>query len=566
MQRPTYLSLSSGVLTALALLAPGCMEGDDSDLNAAIVDDDADLAEVSEPGEDATPLDPPTRDLSLALSGIDADFNDAADEFGVPVHLLQAVGYAETQWQMVEGMSEFEGQEPAFGVMALRGERLALGAKLIGADIETVKTDRASNIRAAAALLSADADTLGFERSDVSAWAPAVARFSGISDEHPEIQANYVHNDVYAHLRNGVVIKDFAGKPVAQIEAIDATPNFAKPIDPSAAPGPDYSDSVWHPSPNFSSRPSGAKVKMIVIHSCEGAYSGCWGWLVNKASGVSANYVVKEDGSEISQLVKEASKAWHIAASYDCKLNSSKECGLAGQSTNNFSVGIEHAGFAKTTKWSANLIDKSAKLVCDITKGHAIPRDKYHIVAHGQLQPYNRIDPGPNWPWATYLSKVNTHCGAAPPVDPPPPPPPSGSTIIIDSNNSNNNAAQAKVAVSGNWTSTAGTPGYYGSGYFFANTEAVSDAAEFSFYLPAAATRTIDVWYTAGTNRSTTTPIVAFNASGTKLTSFTVNQTINGGKWVQLGTASFSAGWNKVVVSRWTTAGKVVIADAVRVR
>jgi len=84
--------------------------------------------------------------------------------------------------------------------------------------------------------------------------------------------------------------------------------------------------------------------------------------------------------------------------------------------------------------------------------------------------------------------------------------------------------------------------------------------------MPAAGTKTIDAWWTAGTNRSTTAPFVAFNASGTKLATFTTNQSINGGKWVQLGTANFTAGWNKVVLSRWTTAGKVVIADAVRVR
>ncbi len=570
MQRPTYLSLPSGLLTALALMAPGCIEGDDSDgadLNVAVADQAADHAIINGIAhEDAEPLDPPTRDPGLTLSGIDADFTDAADEFDVPAQLLQAVGYTETQWQMVEGLSEFEGQEPAFGVMALRGERLALGAKLAGEDIETVKTDRRANIRAGAALLSVDADRLGFDRSDLAAWAPAVAIFSGIPDELPEIQANYVHNDVYAAMRNGAVVKDFAGEPIARLEPTEgALADFALAPNPTASPGPDYAGSVWHPSPNYSSRPGGATVKMIVIHSCEGAYSGCWGWLVNQASGVSANYVVKEDGNEISQLVKEANKAWHVGATYQCSNNSSKECGLNGQSTNNFSVGIEHAGFAKTTAWSANLIDKSAKLVCDITKGHNIPRDKYHIVAHGQLQPYNRIDPGPNWPWATYLSKVNTYCGAAPPPPPPPPPPP-GSTIIIDSNNNNNNAALAKVAVSGNWTSTAGTPGYYGSGYFFANTEAVSDAAAFSFYMAAAGTKTIDAWWTAGTNRSTTTPFVAFNASGTKLASFNTDQTVNGGKWVQLGTANFSAGWNKVVVSRWTTVGKVVIADAVRIR
>jgi len=564
MQRPTYLSLPSGLLTALALLAPGCFEAEDADLNADLVADEAVAVEdIAAPSEDADPLDPPARDPGLALSGINADFTDAADEFDVPAQLLQAIGFAETQWQMVEGMSEFEGQQAAFGVMALRGDRLDLGANLIGESIATVKTDRRANIRAGAALLSSDADALGFDRADVSAWAPAVAIFSGIPETQPEIQANYVHNEVYEAMRKGAVVNDFTGQPLARLEPSEAVADFSAAPRPTAAPGPDYSGSIWRPSPNYSARPG--SVKMVIIHSCEGGYSGCWGWLVNKSAGVSAHYVIKEDGNEISQLVKEASKAWHIGATYQCNLNSSKECGLNGQSGNNFTVGIEHAGYAKTTNWSANLIDKSAKLVCDITKGHNIPRDKYHIVAHGQLQPYNRIDPGPNWPWATYLAKVNTHCGGAPPPPPPPPPPP-GSTIIIDSNNANNNAAVAKIAVSGNWTSTAGTPGYYGSGYFFANTAAVSDAAEFSFYMPAAGTKTIDAWWTAGTNRSTTAPFVAFNASGTKLATFTTNQSVNGGKWVQLGTAKFTAGWNKVVLSRWTTAGKVVIADAVRIR
>jgi hypothetical protein len=35
---------------------------------------------------------------------------------------------------------------------------------------------------------------------------------------------------------------------------------------------------------------------------------------------------------------------------------------------------------------------------------------------------------------------------------------------------------------------------------------------------------------------------------------------------VTLGTWNFTAGWNKVVLSRWATPGKVVIADAVRIR
>ena len=139
------------------------------------------------------------------------------------------------------------------------------------------------------------------------------------------------------------------------------------------------------------------------------------------------------------------------------------------------------------------------------------------------------------------------------------------SSIIIDSNNANNNAAVARYEVSANW-SVGSSAGYYGTGYNYASTQAVSDAATFWFYLPAAATKTIDAWWVAGSNRSSTAPYVAFNASGTEVGRASANQQLNGGKWNALGTWIFSAGWNKVQLSRWTTAGYVVIADAVRVR
>jgi len=139
-------------------------------------------------------------------------------------------------------------------------------------------------------------------------------------------------------------------------------------------------------------------------------------------------------------------------------------------------------------------------------------------------------------------------------------------TIIIDSNNAGNDLAKAKITASASWLASTSNPGYYGTSYLYANTGPVSDAAEFAFNMPVAGPRIIDVWYTAGANRSTTAPFMAFDAKGTKLASYSVNQTTNGGKWVQLGTLNFSVGWNKVVLSRWTTAGKVVIADAVRIR
>ncbi|MCY1008231.1 hypothetical protein OV079_22250 [Nannocystis pusilla] len=44
-----------------------------------------------------------------------------------------------------------------------------------------------------------------------------------------------------------------------------------------------------------------------------------------------------------------------------------------------------------------------------------------------------------------------------------------------------------------------------------------------------------------------------------------VNQQAGGKQWVAVGTFNFTAGWNKVAVSRWTTGNFVVIADAIRI-
>jgi len=492
------------------------------------------------------------RDTGAPVTKLDPVFARAAGEFHVPADLLKSVGYVETRWQMVSGREEFAGQAPAFGVMALRGAALDRGARLAGVTADQARTRPEANIRAAAALLSAYADELGVDRNDLNAWGPAVARYSGIADQGA--QSVYVHNDVYGVLSRGAIARTPGGDVIASIAARPGVRAARVPAPPRMTAGPDYAASVWRPSPNYNARPTGTigQVGMVIIHDCEGSYTSCWSWLIDSAAQASAHYVVKEDGTEISQLVRESDRAWHIAATYDCTLNSNVDCWRNGYSSNHFTVGIEHGGFASQTSWPVSQIDASARLSCDISQAYAIPRDRYHFVGHGQLQPSNRTDPGPNWPWTDYLNRINSYCGS--------------STLIVDSNNSNNDTSQGYISVSANWTSSSSTAGYYGSGYYFANTAAISDGATFYFYLPAAATRTIDAWWTAGTNRSATAPFIAYNASGTQLGTVSVNQQVNGGQWNTIGTFNFTAGWNKVVLSRWTTTGYVVIADAIRVR
>jgi hypothetical protein len=141
-----------------------------------------------------------------------------------------------------------------------------------------------------------------------------------------------------------------------------------------------------------------------------------------------------------------------------------------------------------------------------------------------------------------------------------------GTAIIVDSAAANNDPAKARVEFVGTWTSATATPGYHGTDYRWAATEPTSAPATFSFFLPAAGTRTIDAWWVAGTNRSTAATFTVHNASGTEVGRVARSQQTGGGQWNTLGTYAFTAGWNRVVLSRWQAAGSVVIADAIRVR
>ena len=147
-----------------------------------------------------TPTEQPAGTAQTPLE-LDPLFQAAADEFAVPADLLKAVSFAETRWQHVEGHQEFEGMPAAYGLMALRGERLERGAQLAGVSVDAAKRDALANIRAGAALLSAYADELKIDRADLGAWAPAAARLSGIELE--EAQAQYIHRGCYQLLREG---------------------------------------------------------------------------------------------------------------------------------------------------------------------------------------------------------------------------------------------------------------------------------------------------------------------------------------------------------------------------
>ncbi len=82
----------------------------------------------------------------------------------------------------------------------------------------------------------------------------------------------------------------------------------------------------WLASPNFSARTS--PIDLVVLHDCEGSYAGAVEWFGEPKSAVSAHIVLKEDGTEATQMVDFRQKAWHADA------------------FNSRSIGIEMGGFA----------------------------------------------------------------------------------------------------------------------------------------------------------------------------------------------------------------------------
>ena len=485
-------------------------------------------------------------------------------ETDVPAELLFAIAKAETGFQMVVGESEFPGQEEAYGVMALRGERLAHGAELAGLDIEDAKYDQEANVLAAAWLLAEYAHEEGIDLSDIDQWASVVAYYSGIEDV--EGAREYVHYEVYEGLSTGIEVEGYSLAPIA------VSPDFPLP-ERHGARGVDGS-TVWTPSPNYNYR-SGSPVDFVIIHTCEGSYSGCWSWLSNPWSGVSAHYVVNDNGSEVRALVDENNRAWHIGATYDCGNNSGVECWRNGTSMNTVSVGIEHAGYSSQTSWNSDMIARSAELTCGVTQRHGIPRDSYHIVGHGQLQPWSRSDPGANWPWADYLTKVQESCGDIPAAggggggggaepDPGAGGGELGSQIIIDSNNLANETNRFYVDVSASWWGSVSVSGYWNTGYWVAETDSVSDPASFWFELNREQCMRVDAWWPAAWNRPSNITFFGWDEDGREVGRAAVNMQSNGSRWNTLGHWRFEPGWNRVALSRWSTPGYFAVADAVR--
>ena len=157
---------------------------------------------------------------------------------------------------------------------------------------------------------------------------------------------------------------------------------------------------------NYSTR-SGTAITHYAVHTTQGSYAGTISWFKNCSSQVSAHYVIRSSDGQVTQMVSEANKAWHIG------------------SENPYTIGTEHEGYVADASWyTTAMYSSSAALARDIigsgygisglrtfygaaTSGTYATGACVKIKGHQHYPNQTHTDPGINWNWEYFYTLVN---------------------------------------------------------------------------------------------------------------------------------------------------------------
>ncbi|WP_324607802.1 peptidoglycan recognition family protein [Streptomyces sp. NRRL F-5123] len=366
-------------------------------------------------------------------AGEQRDFAYAAHESGVPEPVVAAVAYQESGWDVHQGHNTGGGYGPmsltdvtpsmlAAGAAGAAGRSdqaspasdpslhtLTIAAALVGLPAQRVRTDRRSNIRAAAALLASYERKLrGSTPQDPAQWYAAVARYSGSSDQ---AAATRFADRVFATMRAGAERTTADGQHVrlAPVRALlaDTTGLASLRLEQTASAGTDCPPdldcrSAPAATTNYqvANRPSdGMTIDYIVIHDTESSYESAVNSFQNPANRAAANYVMRASDGAVTLSVADKDLAFH-AGNYWFNMHS---------------IGIEHEGFAAhgATWYTQVQYENTADLVTYLAEKYHIRLDREHIIGHDNVPgPVDSSvsgmhwDPGPYWDWNRFMAML----------------------------------------------------------------------------------------------------------------------------------------------------------------
>lgn len=182
----------------------------------------------------------------------------------------------------------------------------------------------------------------------------------------------------------------------------------------------DYGSANWLPAAgcNYTQGRNGATITGVTIHYTQGTYAGTLAWFQNCNANASAHYVIRSSDGQITQMVHESDKAWHVGTA------------------NGYTIGIEHEAYGNIYSYFTEaMYQASAGLVRDICQRrpninprHTFYRDTLddgtalnsglhslggasactQIRGHQHYPNQTHTDPGPYWDWNHYYHLINS--------------------------------------------------------------------------------------------------------------------------------------------------------------
>src|SRR6476661_2287436 len=372
-----------------------------------------------------------------------ADFAEAYRRYPVvPRGMLEAVAYTQTHIRHIQATepSSCTGMPLPAGVMGLfangKGyfrENLKLVAQLSEAKAELIASDAHASIMAYAAAYARLAADRRLTAKDPAQHLPVLIALSELPLGKDAVNTFALDSHLYSVLlflskaenqqqysfpayqldlpaifgANYSVLS--AGTAQVSQRSVQGNGQYYDPSGStsSALTSTDYGPAISDfTTCNYSTR-GGTAVTHYAIHTVQGTYASCISWFKNCSAQVSAHYVVRSSDGQVTQMVSEANKAWHIG------------------SENPYTIGTEHEGYVDDASWYTDaMYNSSAALARDIVgSGYGISglRTFYgaattgtystgacvKIKGHQHFPNQTHTDPGVNWNWEKFYKLVN---------------------------------------------------------------------------------------------------------------------------------------------------------------
>jgi PKD repeat protein/N-acetyl-anhydromuramyl-L-alanine amidase AmpD len=363
----------------------------------------------------------------------------------IPIGILEAVSYTKTHCRHIKPTKEQKsciGLPTYNGIMGLTDNTngyfkntLQLTSNLSGFKKQLIQNDIRTNILAYASSFSKIQNQLGITNNSIESNHVVLRQLSELPS-NTNAQKYAIDSEIFSilsYVSNEKFMSSIGNTPhKIDMEAIFGSENLkvlkAKKVkikgtkikgNNNSTYKPksclDYPQAIWVAADqsNYSSR-NGTSISAVTIHTIQGYYASCISYFQGSSANVSAHYVIRSSDGQVTQMVCEDDKGWHVGTE------------------NSYTIGIEHEGFVSDSSWYTNaMYESSADLVRDIANSGygidplrtafwpwtsttlynqaGIPGLCAKIKGHMHFPNQTHTDPGQYWNWDKYYKLINNN-------------------------------------------------------------------------------------------------------------------------------------------------------------